>query len=98
MSYYQEQILDRMRGIEEVSIAKILDRLRKVSRSYRVDRDSKEFGSMDRTIYREVSRRNPKISIEEVCIKEVSSRYRGSIELSVESPEEEFSRRRNNIR
>ena len=73
-------------------MAKILDRLRKVSRSYRVDRDSKEFGSMDRTIYREVSRRNPKISIE----KEVLSRYRGGIELSVKSLEEEISRRRNN--
>ena len=81
-----------------MSTEKVLDRSRKVSRSYRANKDPKEFRLMDQAIYQEVSRRNPKISIEEVCIKEVSSRYRGSIELSVESPEEEFSRRRNNIR
>ena len=50
---------------------KILDISRKVSRTYQADKDTKEFVSMDRTIYREVSRRNPKILIEE----EVLSRY-----------------------
>ena len=32
-------------------------------------------GSMDRAIYREVSRTNPEISIEETCIKVLSSIY-----------------------
>jgi len=65
---------------------------------YRVDRDSKEFGLMDRVIYREVSRRNLEISIEEACIEEVSSKYQGVIEVSVKRPKEEFSRRRKNTR
>ena len=50
----------------EVSKAKCLDRSRKVSRCYRVDRDSKEIGLRNRAIYREVSSRNLEISIEEL--------------------------------
>ena len=50
-------------------MAKDLDRSRKVSRSYQADRDSKEFGLMDQTIYREVSSRNPEISIEELVLR-----------------------------
>ena len=65
---------------------------------YQADKDSKEFGSMDRAIYREVSRKNLEISIEEACIKEVLSRYRGGIELPIEEPEEDFSRKRKNTR
>ena len=83
---------------QKVSMEKILYRSRKVLKSYQAERDSKEFGSMDQAIYREVSRRNPEISIEEACIKEVSSRYREGIKLSVEEPKEEFSRKRNNTR
>ena len=50
----------------EVSKAKCLDRSGKVSRCYRVDKDSKEIGLMNWAIYREVSSRNLEISIEEL--------------------------------
>ena len=38
-------------------------------------------GSMDRAIYWEVLRTNPKVSIEEACIEELSSSYWGGIKL-----------------
>ena len=90
-SFYREQKLDRSRGIEEVLIVKNLDRMRKVSKSYQADKDHKEFGTMDWAIYREVSRETQKSRQKRLILRSC----RVGIELSIESPEERISRRRN---
>ena len=79
-------------------MVKSLDRSRKVLRCYRADRDSKEIGSMDWAIYRQVLSRNLEISIRELVLRRCRAGIKTFIKISIESPKEEILRRKNNTR
>ena len=69
----REQNLDRLRGIEDVSTAKLLRWIEEVSSKQRV----KKIGSMDQDIYREVLGKTRKTLIEKLSVK----RYQATIKL-----------------
>ena len=69
----REQNLDRLRGIEDVSTAKLLRWIEEVSSKQRV----KKIGSMDQDICREVLGKTRKTLIEKLSVK----RYQATIKL-----------------